>query len=184
MSLTAKIALKKIMDKGGMELEVIANPKTIDDGRSIIQLETAAGAAIRHFNNARGVNVPRSRFLPVKNCSDLLLIKSDLYTLQDSRLVLSEDRLFGTTPVVKLDDHFKKVISSASVTHAHIHTGIYNDVQIRNFQTRFKSIPNVLDLDHLTVSGNVYFGRNVTLRGTVIGESTEYLVFPADLAIE
>ncbi|KAG6833570.1 hypothetical protein H0H87_005221 [Tephrocybe sp. NHM501043] len=137
------------MDKGGMELEVIANPKMTKDGLSVLQLETAAGAAIRHFSNACGVNVPRSRFLPVKNCSDLLLIKSDLYTLDQGRLVLSEDRLFGTTPIVKLDDHFKK---------------------IRDFQGRFKNIPNVIDLDHLTVSGNVHFGRNVTLRGTVISE--------------
>ncbi|KAG6842152.1 hypothetical protein C0991_001645 [Blastosporella zonata] len=30
-------SLKKIMDKGGMELEIIANPKITDDGRSIIQ---------------------------------------------------------------------------------------------------------------------------------------------------
>lgn len=140
-------ALKKVMDNGGMELEIIVNPKVTDDGHSIIQLETAAGAAIRHFNNARGINVPRSRFLPVKNCFDLLLIKSDIYSLEHGRLVLNEDRMFGTTPVIKLDDHFKK---------------------IRDFQTRFKSIPTIIDLDHLTVSGNVYFGRNVTLRGTVI----------------
>ncbi|KAG6813552.1 hypothetical protein H0H92_009944 [Tricholoma furcatifolium] len=140
-------ALKKIMDKGGMELEIIANPKTTDDGRAVIQLETAAGAAIRHFSNARGVSVPRSRFLPVQTCSDLLLIKSDLYALEDSRLVLSEDRLFGLPPVIKLDDHFRK---------------------IHDFQARFKTIPKIIDLDHLTVSGNVHFGRNITLRGTVI----------------
>jgi len=140
-------ALKKVMDNGGMELEIIVNPKITDDGRSIIQLETAAGAAIRHFSNAGGINVPRSRFLPVKNCSDLLLIKSDIYSLEHGRLVLNKDRLFGTTPVIKLDDHFKK---------------------IRDFQSRFKSIPTIVDLDHLTVSGNVYFGRNVTLKGTVI----------------
>ncbi|RDB24844.1 putative UTP--glucose-1-phosphate uridylyltransferase [Hypsizygus marmoreus] len=139
--------LKKVMNQGAMELEIIPTPKITDDGRSVIQLETAAGAAIRHFNNVRGINVPRSRFLPVKNCSDLLLIKSDIYYIKHGRPVLSQDRMFGTTPVVKLDDHFKK---------------------IRDFQTRLKSIPRIIDLDHLTVSGNVYFGRNVTLRGTVI----------------
>ena len=31
-----------------------------------------------------------------------------------------------------------------------------------------KFIPNLLDLDHLTVSGDVWFGRGVQLRGTVI----------------
>jgi UDP-N-acetylglucosamine pyrophosphorylase len=44
-------------------------------------------------------------------------------------------------------------------------------MQIQQFQNRFKKIPRILELDHLTVTGDVYFGRNVTLRGTVIGAS-------------
>jgi len=128
-------------------LEIIINPKTTDDGHSVIQLETAAGAAIKHFKNAHGINVPRSRFLPVKSCSDLLLIKSDIYSLEHGQLVINKERMFGTTPVIKLGDHFKK---------------------IHQFQKRFKKIPKILELDHLTVTGDVYFGRNVTLRGTVI----------------
>lgn len=74
-----------------------------------LKLETAAGAAIKHFKNAHGINVPRSRFLPVKSCSDLLLIKSDIYSLAHGQLVINENRLFQTTPVIKLGDHFKKV---------------------------------------------------------------------------
>ena len=92
-----------------MELEIIINPKTTDDGHAVIQLETAAGAAIKHFKNAHGINVPRKRFLPVKSCSDLLLIKSDIYSLQHGQLVINEQRMFETTPVIKLGDHFKKV---------------------------------------------------------------------------
>ena len=103
------IALKQIMSTEGMELEIIINPKTTDDGHSVIQLETAAGAAIKHFKNAHGINVPRKRFLPVKSCSDLLLIKSDIYSLQHGQLVINEQRMFETTPVIKLGDHFKKV---------------------------------------------------------------------------
>ncbi|KAH9830816.1 UTP-glucose-1-phosphate uridylyltransferase [Rhodofomes roseus] len=140
-------AVKRIMEKGEMELEIIVNPKTTDDGQAVIQLETAAGAAIKHFQNGHGVNVPRSRFLPVKSCSDLLLIKSDIYSLQHGQLVINENRMFETTPVIKLGDHFKK---------------------IAQFQKRFKKIPKIIELDHLTVTGDVYFGRNVTLRGTVI----------------
>lgn len=41
-------------------------------------------------------------------------------------------------------------------------------LQIAQFQKRFKKIPKIIELDHLTVTGDVYFGRNVTLRGTVI----------------
>src|SRR5882762_7685910 len=58
---------------------------------------------------AHGVNVPRSRFLPVKSCSDLLLIKSDIYSLEHGQLVINRSRMFENTPVIKLGDHFKKV---------------------------------------------------------------------------
>lgn len=64
---------------------------------------------MKHFRNAHGVNVPRSRFLPVKTCSDLLLIKSDIYSVIQGQLIVSEDRIFGGMPVIKLGDHFKKV---------------------------------------------------------------------------
>ncbi|KAJ7346762.1 UTP-glucose-1-phosphate uridylyltransferase [Mycena albidolilacea] len=140
-------ALKRVMDKGGMDLDIIINPKVTEKGEAVIQLETAAGAAIKHFKNAYGINVPRSRFLPVKNCSDLLLIKSDIYAIENAELVISPERMFATTPVIQLGDHFKK---------------------IQEFQKRFKKIPTILDLDHLTVTGDVYFGRDVTLRGTVV----------------
>ncbi|KAL5507109.1 UGP1 [Sanghuangporus vaninii] len=145
-------ALKRVMEEEGMELEIIVNPKNTDDGTPVLQLETACGAAIKHFRNAHGINVPRSRFLPVKSCSDLLLIKSDIYSIQHGQLVMNENRLFGTIPVIKLGDHFKK---------------------IQQFQKRFKKIPTIIELDHLTVTGDVYFGRNVTLRGTVIVVANE-----------
>ncbi|KAJ7780525.1 UTP-glucose-1-phosphate uridylyltransferase [Mycena maculata] len=135
-------ALKRIMETDGMELEIIINPKVTDDGQAVVQLETAAGAAIKHFKNAHGINVPRKRFLPVKSCSDLLLIKSDIYSLSHGQLVINEARMFETTP-------------------------------IQQFQKRFKKIPKIIELDHLTVTGDVYFGRNVTLRGTVIVVANE-----------
>ncbi|KAG8742830.1 UTP-glucose-1-phosphate uridylyltransferase [Ceratobasidium sp. 414] len=140
-------AIKRVMDNEGMELDIIVNNKVADDGQAVIQLETAVGAAIKHFKGAHGVNVPRSRFLPVKSCSDLLLITSDLYSLEHGKLVMNPNRMFGQTPVVKLGDNFKK---------------------IANFQKRFRTVPNILELDHLTVAGDVWFGRKVTLRGTVI----------------
>ncbi|CAE6420606.1 unnamed protein product [Rhizoctonia solani] len=145
-------AIKNWMSQGNLGdeddgLDIIVNPKVADDGQPVIQLETAIGAAIRHFSGACGINVPRSRFLPVKSCSDLLLITSDLYSLEHGKLVMNPNRQFGQTPVVKLGDNFKK---------------------IANFQKRFRTIPNILELDHLTVAGDVWFGRKVTLRGTVI----------------
>ena len=135
------------MENDELDLEIITNNKSLDNGEPVIQLETAVGAAIKHFRGAKGVNVPRSRFLPVKSCSDLLLITSDLYSLEHGKLVMNPQRQFSQTPVVKLGDTFKKVA---------------------NYQKRFKSIPKMMELDHLTVMGDVSFGRNVVLKGTVI----------------
>ncbi|KAE8215935.1 hypothetical protein CF319_g2279 [Tilletia indica] len=140
-------AVKRVLDNDELDLEIIVNNKALDSGEAVIQLETAAGAAIKHFRGAKGVNVPRSRFLPVKSCSDLLLITSDLYSLEHGNLIMNPSRMFGQTPVVKLGDTFKKVAQ---------------------YQKRFKSIPEIIELDHLTVSGDVVFGRNIILRGTVI----------------
>ena len=84
-------------------------------GTNVIQLETASGAAIKNFQNAIGINVPRSRFLPVKKTSDLMLVMSNLYELKSGSLLMSEKRQFKTTPLIKLgDEHFKKVIESTS----------------------------------------------------------------------
>lgn len=90
-------------------MEVIVNPKHLDRGTDVIQLETAAGAAIKNFKGAVGVNVPRSRFLPVKKTSDLLLLMSNLYEIESGKLTLSQLRQFPTTPFVKLGSSFDKV---------------------------------------------------------------------------
>ncbi|KAF6778999.1 hypothetical protein AHF37_01378 [Paragonimus kellicotti] len=133
------------MDK--VQMEIIVNPKTLDSGLNVLQLEQAAGAAIKSFNQALGINVPRSRFLPVKTTSDLLMVMSNLYELQAGHLILSPLRSFPSVPLVKLGSHFKKV---------------------KDFLSRFASIPNMLELDHLTVAGDVYFGKDIVLKGTVI----------------
>ena len=165
-------SLKRKMDCEGLDLEIIINEKSLDDGQPVIQLETAAGAAIKHFEKAHGVNVPRSRFLPVKSCSDLLLIKSDIYSLQHGQLVINPNRMFQNTPVIKLGDHFKKVRYALPLPFVRrcltpLPFSFYLD-QIQQFQKRFKKIPTIIELDHLTVTGDVYFGRNITLCGTVI----------------
>lgn len=59
-----------------------------------------------------GINVPRSRFLPVKKTSDLLLLMSNLYEIDSGKLTLSHLRSFPTTPLVKLGSSFDKVMLS------------------------------------------------------------------------
>lgn len=137
-----------------LKLDIIVNPKE-ENGKAVIQLETASGAAIEFFKGARSINVPRSRFLPVKGCADLMLVQSKLYTLQSGSLVMNPKRLelFGeaSIPTVKLGDSFKKV---------------------QDYMSRFKGfpdgLPDIVELEHLTVSGDVVFGSNVCLKGTVI----------------
>ena len=140
-------AIKRVVEQQELSLEIIVNNKTADSGEKVIQLETAVGAAIKHFNGAHGVNVPRVRFLPVKSTSDLFLITSDLYKLEHGELNMNPKRIFSNVPLVKLGDHFKKV---------------------QHFLSRFQSPPHILELDHLTVTGDVTFGNDVVLSGTVI----------------
>lgn len=150
-------AVKRVVEEGELAMEIIPNNKSIPADRkgesdvSIVQLETAVGAAIRHFKNAHGVNVPRRRFLPVKTCSDLMLVKSDLYSLNHGQLRIDSSR-FGPAPLIKLGNDFKKV---------------------SDFLKRIPSIPKILELDHLTITGAVNLGRGVTLKGTVIIVATE-----------
>jgi len=146
-------AIKRIVENRELKMEIIPNKKSISADKkgesdlSVLQLETAVGAAIRHFNGAHGVNVPRRRFLPVKTCSDLFLIKSDLYSLSHGNLILNTQRFPLMAPLVKLGNHYKKV---------------------SDFQKRIPNIPKILELDHLTITGDVNLGKNVALRGTVI----------------
>ena len=80
--------------------------QSLDGGLNVYQLETAVGAAMKCFDSAIGINVPRSRFafllyihsmeiflfarfLPVKQTSDLLLVMSNLYSLDHGALIMS-----------------------------------------------------------------------------------------------
>jgi hypothetical protein len=43
---------------------------------------------------------------------------------------------------------------------------IWIERQVREFLKRFATIPDLLELDHLTVSGDVTFGRHVSLKAS------------------
>lgn len=159
-------AIDELLSSKNADFEVIANKKSLNGGINVIQLETAAGAAIGNFDKAIGINVPRSRFLPVKKTSDLLLVMSNLFNLRNGTLVMNPARVYPSLPLVKLGDpDFTKV---------------------REFLERFDSIPEMLDLDHLTVSGDVTFGKGVSLRGTVIiiANHGDRIDIPANACLE
>jgi UTP--glucose-1-phosphate uridylyltransferase len=73
-------ALKQIMARNELNLPIIQNKKTIS-GVKIIQIETAMGAALQSFKKPGLIEVPRSRFAPVKKLSDLAALQSDAYVM-------------------------------------------------------------------------------------------------------
>jgi len=137
---------------GVLGLPLIVNKKTVDPGDKstpeVFQLETAMGAAIGVFDGARPVAVPRRRFSPVKTTEDLLALRSDAYVLtDDARVELAPER-DGTPPVVDLDDEYYKLL--------------------RDFDARFPGgAPSLVACERLAVEGDVTFGREVVVRGSV-----------------
>jgi UTP--glucose-1-phosphate uridylyltransferase len=136
---------------GVMGLPMIVNEKTVDPSDSssppVYQIETAMGAAIGVFEGAQAIRVPRSRFVPVKKTSDLLVLRSDAYALTDgARIELAGAR--SGAPLVELDDdHFKL---------------------LPDFAARFPAgPPSLVQAERLEVEGDVTFGRDVAVRGAV-----------------
>lgn len=111
-------ALKAALDANGgvLPLPVIRNVKTADprDASSpqVYQLETAMGAALQCFAGARAVCVPRSRFFPVKTCSDLLLLRSDAVEIGEDGSMTLAPECKGVAPVVLLDSKLYKLVDS------------------------------------------------------------------------
>jgi len=140
-------------DPAAPYLPLIVNKKTVDptDASStpVLQLETAMGAAIGSIRDARAIEVPRTRFAPVKTTDDLLVARSDLYDLtDDGRMVPAWTGGFDQAPVVKLDkDYF----------------GMLGD-----FERRFAGgAPSLARASALTVEGDVTFGAGVAVEGAV-----------------
>jgi len=139
-------ALKEKLKDKSLEIDFTVKFRT-SHGRSVLQVETPASMAVHSFKNKAAMLVPRSRFKPVKTTSQLLQVQSELYEIQKGMLVMSPKRIPATEPVIKLGEEYNK---------------------LEDYEKRFKSIPNIIELDHLTVSGDVTFGSQVTLKGTVI----------------
>jgi UTP--glucose-1-phosphate uridylyltransferase len=133
---------------GVLGLPMIVNEKTVDpsdaSSPAVYQLETAMGAAIGVFEGAQAIRVPRSRFVPVKKTSDLLVLRSDAYVLgEGARIELAEGR--SSAPYVDLSDEFKL---------------------LRDFDARFPAgPPSLREAERLEVEGDVTFGADVTVRG-------------------
>jgi UTP--glucose-1-phosphate uridylyltransferase len=144
-------ALQRMLEEGDgvLGLPMIVNRKTVDPNDSssprVLQLETAMGAAIGVFEGAAALRVPRSRFTPVKTTSDLLVVRSDAYRLGDDWTVSTAR---SRPPLVSLDPDYYKLMG--------------------DFEPRFPAgPPSLVDCERLTVEGDVTFGRDVVVRGSV-----------------
>lgn len=143
------LRLEALRDQPLPELPLILNRKTVDPtepaSTPVFQLESAMGAAISAFASTQAIEVSRRRFLPVKTLSDLLLLRSDLYCLDErSQLrAVSDDPL----PSVRLDSRF------------------YSTYE--NFAQRFQVVPSLRECTSLEVRGDIHFGAGVRLQGGV-----------------
>jgi len=147
-------ALRKALDKfnGVLPLPTIRNSKTVDPTNSktekVFQLETAMGTAISLFDRATAVVVPRTRFAPVKTCSDLLVLSSDCFRETDEKTLELVPERKSVPPLVSLDDkHYKFV---------------------QQFQKLISNgVPSLKACERLTVQGPVQFAPGVVFQGTV-----------------
>jgi UTP--glucose-1-phosphate uridylyltransferase len=141
--------LKSQLDRrdGILGLPLIRNVKTVDPGDSstpsVIQVETAMGAAIEIFEGARSIEVGRDRYVPVKTTNDLLVLRSDVYDIGPDFVL---DQVADVVPFVDLDGSYKLV---------------------GEFDKRFKAgAPSLRKATSLVVRGDWDFGGDVTVVGT------------------
>jgi UTP--glucose-1-phosphate uridylyltransferase len=133
-------------------LPLIKNTKTLDPGDpstpEVIQIETAMGAAIEVFEGARTIEVGRERFVPVKTTNDLLVLRSDCYTIRDDSVL---ERVSEALPFVDLDPRFYKVVA--------------------DFDARFpEGPPSLRRARSLVVHGDWTFGAGVAVTGDAVVE--------------
>lgn len=146
--------LKEIVDKNGgfIPLPMIKNNKTVDpkDGSSekVIQLETAMGAAIECFEGASALVVPRTRFAPVKKCSDLLLLRSDAYVITEDYTAVLNPACNGVAPVISLDSKKYKLVDA-----------LENSTK--------KGIPSLVQCTRFTVKGLVSMSKDNIFVGEI-----------------
>jgi len=136
--------------EGVLGLPIIVNHKNVDpadpSSPEVIQIESAMGTAIEVFEGSEAILVPRTRFRPVKTTNDLLVIRSDFFSLDESYHVVAA--VEGPEPFVDLDSAYRFV---------------------SGFEKRFpRGVPSMRDCTSLRVIGDPVFGRNIRCVGDVL----------------
>lgn len=144
-------ALKRQIEASDYGDSVIVQERALENNTKVLQLETTAGSLINKMKNTLAIVVERKkRYLPVKTTADLMLIQSDLFSILHGALKLTTipTQLSSPLPIIKLGKEFTVIDD-------------YNRRIPRNQNT-----PNIAELEHLTIAGDVFIGKNVTLKGT------------------
>jgi UTP--glucose-1-phosphate uridylyltransferase len=155
-------ALKALFDQQKIiHLPMILNPKTLDprdeNSPPVYQIESAMGAAICLFEGATAVNVPRTRFYPVKTCNDLLAVRSDCFVYNvDESLRLNPLRINRNRP------------DAIKVDLDPVYYGKIDDLE----QRFANGIPSLVDCDSLTIEGDVFFEKDAKIKGAVAIKNT------------
>lgn len=157
-------AIKRLVDTNTLKFGSSSFSKERSSDQ-ILSQRTAVGSMIKFFDQAVGINVPHSRSLQLSTTSDLLLLQSDLYASDKGLVVRNAARANPVNPSIDLGSEFEK---------------------IKDFQSRFKSIPSIVELDSLSVRGDVWFGADVTLKGnvTIVAKPGMKLEIPAGTVLE
>lgn len=77
---------------------------------------------------------------------------------------MNAQRSFPSVPLVKLGTSFTKVMPMIFSSIVNKILFLSEKQKVKDFLSRFQSIPDCLELDSLTVSGDVTFGKGVSLR--------------------
>lgn len=110
------VSLKEALEKhkGVLPLPLIRNKKHIEpnnkESLEVYQLETAIGSAISVFKGASAIEVNRDRFIPVKQTSDLLLLRSDIYEMEDSGFLKLNPKRKLPLPKISLNPEYYKTL--------------------------------------------------------------------------
>ena len=100
------------------------------------------------FEDSTVIEVPLSRFSPVKSCEDLLALRSDAYQVSDDfQIQLCESR-GGVPPEVELSDE------------------IFKNYKTFEEMTPYGA-PSLIKCKSIKVEGPVKFGKEISFQGTI-----------------
>ena len=94
--------------------------------------------------------MPRSRFAPVKKCSDLLLLRSDAYIVNEANVLVLNPACgdSGVAPIVDLDDKKYKLVQ-------HLEAATKD------------GYPSLVNCQKLSIKGTVHLSSSVIFKGVV-----------------